>query len=233
MYKNIWTNHLVTSADKHGDRSAVGTLFNDQHLLSRGSESHLANTSSRTQLVGAEVLETRHNTAVCGDGNQFDLGTTDPSNGGQLVLEQQVVGLVVETPLANNEVSTGALKLLNHLSELLPLVILELLELLDGGDVELVLGLGLGGLEGASQDSQLGVQDLVGHLRMREVLVDNDTLDEQRVLEGTSDLAVHLNQLEVNILALEIGNRENSIHSNLSELVVRLGDAGIGLAKGY
>jgi hypothetical protein len=68
---------------------------------------------------------------------------------------------------------------------------------------------------------------------MREVLVDNDTLDEQRVLEGTSDLAVHLNQLEVNILALEIGNRENSIHSNLSELVVRLGDAGIGLAKGY
>lgn len=82
-----WTYHLVTSSDKDGDRPAVGTFFNDQHLLSCSSESHLANTSSGAELVGAKILETRHNTAVCGDGNQLNLGTTNPSNGGQLVLE--------------------------------------------------------------------------------------------------------------------------------------------------
>ena len=87
-----------------------------------------------------------------------------------------------------------------------------------------MLGLRLGGLEGASQNSQLGILDLIGHLRVREILVDNHTIDEERVLESTSDLTVDLDQLKVNILTLQISNGENSIDSNLSKLVVRLGN---------
>lgn len=39
----------------------------------------------------------------------LDLRTSDPSNGRQIILHQKVVRLVVETPLADNEVRSGVL----------------------------------------------------------------------------------------------------------------------------
>ena len=87
-----------------------------------------------------------------------------------------------------------------------------------------MLGLGLGRLKGTGQDSQLGIPNLVGHLRVREVLVHNNTVDEQRVLEGSTDLSINLDQLEIDILALEVGNRQHSIDGDLGELVVGLGN---------
>ena len=49
------------------------------------------------------------------------------------------------------------LNLTNHLVELFDLVLAEVSVVLDVGDVQLVLGLGLRGLERASQDGQLDV----------------------------------------------------------------------------
>jgi hypothetical protein len=112
-----------------------------------------------------------------------------------------VVGLVVETPLANGQVGAGVLYLLNHLDELLTLVVLKLLELFDGADLELMLRLRLGRLERAGQNSDLGVANLRRHLRVREVLVDDDALDQDSVFQRTAHLAVYLDQLEVDILA--------------------------------
>lgn len=218
------TYHLVASTNEDSDRSAVGAFFNDQHLLSCGAKGHLTHTTSGTQLVRAQVLEPRHNTAVCRDGNQLNLGATNPPDGGQFVLEEQVVGLVIETPLADNKIGPSVLEVLDHLSELVPLVILELLELLDRSNVELVLGLRLWRFEGAGQDGQLGILYLIRHLGVGEILVDDNTLHEQRILKRTSDLAVHLDQFEVDVLALKVRNREHGIDSNLGELVVRLGD---------
>lgn len=59
---------------------------------------------------------------------------------------------------------------------------------------------------------------------MREILVDNDTLDEKRILESTANLSVDLDQFEVDIFALEIGNGEYGIDGNLSKLVVGFRD---------
>ncbi len=56
----------------------------------------------------------------------------------------------------------------------------------------LVLGLGLWGLKGAGQDGKRYVLELLGHLRVREVLVDDDALNQSRVFHGPSDLALHL-----------------------------------------
>ena len=51
--------------------------------------------------------------------------------------------------------------LLDHLLEGLPLVLLELLVILDAGHVELVLGLGLGGLKRTGQDGNVHVLQLI------------------------------------------------------------------------
>jgi hypothetical protein len=59
---------------------------------------------------------------------------------------------------------------------------------------------------------------------VREVLVDNNTLNQKRVLKGTSNLSIDLDQFEIHILALEIGDREDSIDGDLRELIVGLGN---------
>lgn len=77
-----------------------------------------------------------------------------------------MVGLVIETPLANDNVCASILDLLNHLGKLFTLVVLQALEFIDRSDVELVLGLGLRGFECTSQNGQLGILDLRRHLRV-------------------------------------------------------------------
>lgn len=68
---------------------------------------------------------------------------------------------------------------------------------------------------------------------MRHVLVDDDTLDERRVFEGTSDLAVDLDQLEIDVPTCEVGYREDGVDGDLGELfvsdrdAVRIGDKGL------
>lgn len=56
---------------------------------------------------------------------------------------------------------------------------------------------------------------------MGHVLVDDDSLDEGSVFERTSDFAVDLDELKVDIAALEIGNGEDRFNSDGGKFVVR------------
>lgn len=225
--------HLVAAADENGDGAGVGALLDDEHLLARSAEGHLLDDARGAELGRGQLLEARHDAAVGRNGDEFHLRATDPADSGQVVLQQQVVGLVVEAPLADDEVGAGVLDALDHLGEGVALVGLQLLELFNSRNVELVLGLRLRRLKGAGEDGQLGVAHLCRHLRVGEILVDDDALDEEGVLERAADLAVDLDELKVDVLALEVSNRQNSIDGDLGELVVRLGDnlaaqAGLG-----
>lgn len=215
--------HLVATTDKDRNSPCVGALLDDQHLLACRTECHLPNHAGSSQLLGLEVLESWDDAAVGCNSNQLDLGTSNPPNGGKLVLKQQVVGLIVETPLADNKVRTSILELLDHLDELFPLVVLHLLEFLDAGDVEFVLGLRLRWLKGACENRHLCIPDLRRHLRVGEVFVDDDTLNKEGVLERASNLAIDLDKLEVDIPPLKIGHGHDCINSNLGELIMCLG----------
>jgi hypothetical protein len=122
---------------------------------------------------------------------------------------------------------------LDHVQELFPLILSQLLVLFHAFDIQLVLGLGPGRLKRTRQDGQLGVLDRRRHLRVRHVLVDDDTLDERRVFEGTSDLAVDLDQLEIDVPTFEVGYREDGVDGDLGELfvgdrdAVRIGKMGL------
>jgi len=87
-----------------------------------------------------------------------------------------------------------------------------------------VLGLGLWGLEGAGEDDALGIVDLLGHLGVRELFVDDDTLNERGVLDGTTGLGDDLDQFEVNISTFEIGNVKDGLEGEISEVILALGD---------
>ena len=155
----------------------------------------------------------------------LDLRSSNPSHGRQVVLHEQVVRLVVEPPLADDQVGARILDLLDHLLELLRLVHLQLLVLLDARNVQLVLGLGARGLKGASEDGDAGVGEGAGHLRVRHVLVEEDSLDKRRVLERTADLAGDLDEVERDVLAFEVGDGEDCVDGDLGEETVSLGHA--------
>lgn len=129
-----------------------------------------------------------------------------------------MIRLVVETPLADDQVRARVLDALDHVLKLLLLVLAQLLVLLNARDVELVLRLGPWRLEWTREDGKLGVAHSTGHLRVRHVLVDEDTADELGVCERAADLAVDLDEVEGHVFALEVCNSHHGLHCDLGEV---------------
>ena len=121
--------------------------------------------------------------------------------------------------------------LLDHLQEFLFLVLSQLLVLLNALDIKLVLCLGPGWLEGTSQNSDLGIPDNIWHLRVREILVDDNTLDEGCIFEGTTDFTIDLDELEIDVFTGKVGDGENGIDGDVGKFVVGDRYTGISLRK--
>lgn len=120
---------------------------------------------------------------------------------------------------------------LDHLQELLLLVLPELLVLLHTLNVKLVLCLWPGWLEGARENRDLGVADGRWHLRMGHVLVHHHTLDERGIFQRTTDFAVHFDELKVDVATAQIRDREDCVNSDGRKLLVGDGDAGPSALK--
>jgi len=110
--------------------------------------------------------------------------------------------------------------LLDHLQEFLFFILSQLLVLLHTLNIKLVLCLGPRWLEWTSKDSNLGISNDVGHLRMREILVDNNTLDEGCIFERTSDFTIDLDELEIDVFTGQVGDGEDGIYGNIGEFIV-------------
>ena len=132
-----------------------------------------------------------------------------------------MVGLVVEAPLADDEVRARVLHLLDHVLELFRLVRLQLLVLLDRGDVELVLRLGPWRFERARQDRDPRVRERARHLRVRHVLVKQDSLNQGCVFQRASDFAGDLDEVKRDVFAFEVRDREHGVDRDLGEQAVR------------
>lgn len=138
-----------------------------------------------------------------------------------------MVRLVIKTPLANDKICTSVLHHLNHLREFLLLVGLKLLIFLNGSDVELMFCFRAWGFEGAGEDSDFRIFDGPGHLWMRHVLVDDDTLDQCGIFQRATYFRVYFDEFKVNIFPLEVRDREDSIDCDLRKLLVSFGDTEV------
>ena len=121
--------------------------------------------------------------------------------------------------------------LLDHLQELFFFILSQLLILLHTLDIKLVLGLGPRWLEWTSEDSNLGISNDVGHLRMREILIDNNTLDEGCIFERTSDFTIDLDELEIDVFTGKVGDGEDSIDGDISKFVMSDGYTGVSSVR--
>lgn len=217
-------DHSVSSTYQHSDSTAIRALLEEDHAVGLSSKVNLADATDSSELISCQFRETGDNTSTTGNSEKFDLDTTDPTDRGELVLEKKMVGFIIETPLADDEVGTRVLDLLDHFGEVLLLHLGELLVVLLLGDIELVAGLGLRGLERASQDGDLGVVEVLGHLGVTHLLVKNDSSDEAGVFEASSDLTIDLDHIKVDIFVLEVGDRKDSVDSDLGHLLLETVD---------
>lgn len=216
------TNGAGTTTDENGDSLRVLALLDQKHLLVRGTEGVFLDDTGLTELIGRDLLETGDDASTSCNSEQLNLDTTNPTDSREVVVHEQMVSLVIETPLAKHDVGTGVLDLGDHISEVLLLHLIQLLVVLSRLDFETVLGLGLRGLERAGEDQNLSVVDLLLHLRVREVLIENDTLNELRVGKGATSLGNNLDEVEVDILTLDVGDVENGLDGKISEMVLAL-----------
>ncbi len=105
------THHLVAASHKDGDCPWILALFYHHHAILGCPKREFSHQTRSTKFVCCQLNETRHDASSCCYGNEFYLGSTHPANGRQFVGQEEMVGLVVESPLANGEVSPSILDL--------------------------------------------------------------------------------------------------------------------------
>jgi len=72
-----------------------------------------------------------------------------------------------------------------------------------------MLGLWLWWLEWACKDAHFSVFNFLNHLRMREVLVEDNTFNELTIRESTTGFGNNFNQIKVDIFSLQISNMKD------------------------
>ena len=78
----------------------------------------LFDDAAGAQLFFGEFGESGHDPPAGGDGDEFDFRSADPPHRRKVILEEEMIRLVVETPLADDEIGAGVLNLERRKSEL-------------------------------------------------------------------------------------------------------------------
>ena len=131
-----------------------------------------------------------------------------------------MVCLVIKTPLAKDNVCTRVLDFLHHISIVGCFHVGQFLVVCNTLDLNSVLCLGLWWFKGASEDTNLGIADFLGHGGVRKIFVDDETLDKGWVFDCASQLADDLDKVKVDILSVNVCNVQDRFYSNVSKKIL-------------
>ena len=216
---SLGKHELVTTPDEEGNAWLVRSALDQKHVLAARAERNLADLLSLSKLLSLDILKPLDDPCTGCDGKLLNIATKNPTNGWKVPHVEEVVSLIIEAPLAHDGGSASLLKGIDLVNEVLLFLLVELLVFLSSSDGDLVLGLWLGWLEWAGQNGNLSVLNNPWHLAVAPGLVDNETVEELGIFEAATDLADEFDTLEVDVLALEIGNAEDSLDGHAGELV--------------
>jgi hypothetical protein len=104
---SLLNNHLVSSSNKNGNSFTILAILNYQHSFVGGSEGDFSNFSGASKLLCADFFKSWNNSGPSGHSEKLDVSSSYPSNSREVILKQQVVGLIIESPLAHDNSSSG------------------------------------------------------------------------------------------------------------------------------
>merc|ERR1712166_266678 len=93
-------------------------------MMCGSSEGDFRDFTGFTELFLGDFLESGYDSSSGGDSQELNFNTTDPSHGGKVVLHEEMVSFIIETPLAEDDVGSGVLDGLDHLGEVVGLHVL-------------------------------------------------------------------------------------------------------------
>lgn len=131
-----------------------------------------------------------------------------------------MVGFVFETPLAKSHITSTLFQVLDHIAEILLFEFIEFSEGVSTCNVQVVFGLGLRGLKRTSQDGDPSISDLLGHLRMGELLINQDAFDQLCILDASSCFLLYFNQFQVDVLPFQVSHAQDASHRNLGKFIL-------------
>ncbi len=99
-----------------------------------------------------------------------------------------MVAFVIETPLADNDIGTRVFASFNFIDEVLLLCVIESSIISGVCNIDVVFGAWFRRLKWAIEDKDLGILNLFDHLRMREILIDDDSINQLSVFDASASL---------------------------------------------
>jgi hypothetical protein len=106
---------VAATSNEDGQGFGFGTFLDNQHTFISGTKMKFFDLSGESELLRLNFLETGDNAGASGHGNELDVLTSHPTDGGEFVLKKKMVGLVVETPLAQGDGGARVLHGLDHI----------------------------------------------------------------------------------------------------------------------
>ena len=116
-------DHFIATSDKDGYSAGVGTFLNDEHLVACSAKGDFAYDACLTEFCCGEIFETGNDATLSCYCNELgrsekvskecmkayksartylDLRPSNPPNGRQVILHQQMIRLIIKAPLTNN-----------------------------------------------------------------------------------------------------------------------------------
>ena len=131
-------NHLITAASLLASELALSSITSMRSFAVPKATSRTVSVRPSFFAVSSVKRGTKERTPLA----QW-VPTQHHRHSRQLVLQQQVVGLIIKTPLANHQVGPAVLNRIDHRSKLLLFLLVKLFAILDTSNVQFVLCLGL------------------------------------------------------------------------------------------
>ena len=223
----------VLGASAYHDGDGLG-------LLDAGDKGHLLvldllelDGVGVAEIVGGQLGDLVDDVGSGGPAEPLHVGLLDTPAGVDALLGEEVLGEVVDSLLAEHDVGSGLLDLLDHALQHVLLFGDELVELVRVGDLDLGVDLGLLDLEGGVDQCDLRVLDALGHAGLDGLLVDDQTLDDVGVLHAGTLLLHGLDVLQVHgvvALLVLVGDGLDGVDDEVGELLFGsidlLGDHG-------
>jgi len=125
-----------------------------------------ADFSGFSEFGGGNFLESWDDACAGCHGHKFDVHTAYPADCWQFVLEEEMVGLVVETPLTECDGGAGVFDGLHHVCKVLLFLLIKLFIILRTTNIQIMFSLGFWWLKRTSQNANFSITNLLRHLRM-------------------------------------------------------------------
>jgi hypothetical protein len=160
----IDTDHFIAASHKDCDSTRIRAFFDNEHLVTCCTKGHFSDNSCLAQLLRCQVLKARHYAALrsyrdelrilSGNhqrqshmGPHLNFRPANPPYRRQIILHQHMIRLIVEAPLANDQIRPSVLHSLDHIRKLFLLIIPQLLVLLHSRNIKFMFRLGPWGLK--------------------------------------------------------------------------------------